>query len=746
MINKQELIIKINNNLSKLKKDKLIEFYNIFINKKGGSALRSLCNHINNPETEKKFKLEKEKIKDDKLKYPQKYSTYASRYKELSKDTYAIYKFLTKIMFQEYTTYQTKNTELKFKFVCFTTYIKPIGLVGNPLVFISDFILNYFKEYSKEQKYSVNIVENSNKIRIVLNGIDFYIIYTKEFNRINIVMTLEPTSENKAKEYFDRFPECYKPSSVSYVPTTTTTTAFGTGFFQGVKIELTDAEISEITNNFSKLYIRLSEEKEEIERLRDKQDIYIILERILEYNRKILNINKPKITNYPDLLEKYKTLEKIFNELFINIINKLLEKINYEIRQEYDKNKNKYFEILNELNIIYDEKIRPIKSKYSIDNTETYNKFNNIDNNNRTYNLLIEHLLTYINELFNQYKNGMNKSEIDKLYAYYRLIKQELLNDDKRSKYNAFSQNYNKYLEESKKPIDIYTRGFEEVDILLLALIIYNYNQYITPTSNKITFDKYINIYQNTLNVEYNSQYTQLKNLFKEKIYEEADVENIGFFDKWFFKPIGTIQLFNPFDEYRKQYKVSKQQYYEQLNLISEYQKNYKILKEMIDNIVQILLKNNTFKQTIARKTDQEPLFTLEYVKQLNKIIIDMIYKDKYSYIRSELYAIKRLTEYVKMPKINKDAVITQPAPQPAFQPAQLVKPTSPPKPPAPAMQPAPAPQPAMQPAPQPAPAMQPAPIFDFNPEKLKAYRLATSMRKGGKKTKKTKKIRKTKK
>jgi len=724
MINKQELIIKINNNLSKLKKDKLIEFYNIFINKKGGSALRSLCNHINNPEIENKFKSDREKINDSKLKYPPKYSAYTSKYKELSKDIYAIYKFLTNAMFQEYDNYKTKNTELKFKFVCFTTNIKPIEFVGNPLLYISEFIENYFKLYSKQQKFNVKIVENSNKIHITYNNIDFYIIYTKEFNRINIVMTLEPVGENKAKEYFDHFPECYKPSSVSYVPTTTTT-AFGTGLFQGVKIELTDAEISDINKQFSQLFINLTDDKEKIKDLTHKQDIYNILEKILEYNRKILNYNKPRITNYPDLVNMYTTLETLFNELFIKIINTLLDNINYEIRQGYDK--NKYFEILKELNKIYDEKIRPIKSKYNITtNVETYNKLNNINNNNRTYNLLIEYLLTYINELFEDYKRTINKSEIDKLYTYYRLIKQELLNDHNKRKYDEFSQKYTKYLEESKKPIDIYTRGFEDVDILLLALIIYYYNQYITMNSHKITFDKYIYIYQNVLKIEYNTLYTNLKFFFKEKIFEELDVENIGFFDKWFFKPIGTIQMFNPFEEYRKEYKATKEQYIQQLNLINEYQRNYKILNVLIDNIVQILLKNNTFKQNISKITDTEPLFTIEYVKKLNSIIIDMIYKDKYSHIRSELYAIKRLTE--KVPKINKDAVIRQQfQPPPAFQP--LPQQPSPPKQPAP-QQPSP-------PRREPAPSKPPAPIFDFNPEKLKAYRLATSLKRGGKKTKK---------
>ena len=208
-------------------------------------------------------------------------------------------------------------------------------------------------------------------------------------------------------------------------------------------------------------------------------------------------------------------------------------------------------------------------------------------------------------------------------------------------------------------------------------------------------------------------------------------MENIGFFDKWFFKPIGTIQMFNPFEEYRKEYKATKEQYIQQLNLINEYQRNYKILNVLIDNIVQILLKNNTFKQNISKITDTEPLFTIEYVKKLNSIIIDMIYKDKYSHIRSELYAIKRLTE--KVPKINKDAVIRQqfqPLPPPAFQPAQL------PKPPSPA--PAPIPAPTSPPRRAPAPAMQPIPAqqFKFTPSQQDAVRRFMVGR-GGRKTKK---------
>ena len=113
--------------------------------------------------------------------------------------------------------------------------------------------------------------------------------------------------------------------------------------------------------------------------------------------------------------------------------------------------------------------------------------------------------------------------------------------------------------------------------------------------------------------------------------------------------------MFNPFEEYRKQYRVSKEQYVEQFNLINQYKQNYKILKEMIDNIVQRLLRNNTFKQNISKITDTEPLFTKEYINKLNTIIFDMIYKDKYSDIKSELYAIRRSTENIKEPKIKTD-------------------------------------------------------------------------------------------
>jgi hypothetical protein len=544
-------------------------------------------------------------------------------------------------------------------------------------------------------------------------------------------MTLEPTGENKAKEYFDRFPECYKPSSVSYVPTTTT--AFETGLLQAVTFALTDAEQAQIHRIFDDLFNVFNEIDQNISSLTDKQEINNTLLKIFELNRTKLDFYKSRITNYSDLFEKYKKLEKIFNNLFISIITKLLHNINYEFRKGV---KTDYLNLFKELNKIYDENIRPIKIKYNfITNVEMYNKFNKIDNNNNTYNVSIINLLQYINELFDQYKISMRRSEIDNLFAIYKQIKSELLTSETKTKYEEFLQKYNKYLEEIKKPIDIYTRGFDEADILLLALIIHNYNQY---TINKINFDKYLNIYENIFKKEYLENYTDLKNFFKDSIYDEYEIQHVGWFNKWFLNHIGKIQYINPLKEYRDRYNATQTAYTEQLNLIQSYELNYKELKDKINNFVDILRRITNLKKNIDSMTDQEPLFTMEYVKKLNKIITDIIRKDKYSYILTELNEIRRATQSFKGTKINKDAVITQQLqPAPAFQPLAPVQP-------APAFQTLPTPQPS-SPKP-PAPAMQQVPAsqqFRFTPIQQDLARRFIQAARGGKKTKK---IRKTKK
>ena len=713
MINKQELIIKINNNLSKLKKDKLIEFYNIFINKKGGSALRSLCNHINNHETEKKFNSERDKIKYEKLKYPPKYSQYESKYKELSKDIYAIYKFLTNAMFQEYDNYKTKNTELKFKFVCFTTNIKPIEFVGNPLLYISEFIENYFKLYSKQQKFNVKIVENSNKIHITYNNIDFYIIYTKEFNRINIVMTLEPVGENKAKEYFDHFPECYKPSSVSYVPTTTTT-AFGTGLIQGVTFTLTDAQQEQIDKIFDSLNIEFSGiQKLTIESM-DKNELNRILQILFELNKTKLEIHKIKISNYENLLNKYNELERIYNEMSYKIIVKILNLINKEINQITSDDKIKYDDLLKELNKLYDEKIKPIKNKFlSAISSTTYSKFNTIDNNNETYNLLINKILIFIKKLFSQHKISHNKTEIDKLYSDYKKIYQELLNVNNKKLCEEFYRLYNTYNDEIKKPIDIYNKDIEDVDILLVALIIYHYNT--TTTNTRIKLNTYLSFYLNLLKKQLNSSYQEIRTFFNDNIFNQDEITHINWFNRYIYKPLEKINYYIPIGDYKDEYNEGKYKYERLLNLIDQYKKSYIILKSKLDDIVLLLSHNN--KQDISVLKDDEPLYTNDYFKELNKILSNIITKDKYYDIKFKLQGIK---EDIRSFKPNTNIIP---------QPAQLPQQPSPPKQPAP-QQPSP-------PRREPAPSKPPAPIFDFNPEKLKAYRLATSLKRGGKKTKK---------
>lgn len=211
MINKKDLIIKINKILNKFKKDKLIDFYEFFINKKGGS-LRPLCFHLNNSKFDKEIQDMKEKINKAKIYFPEKYRyNQSAELIDFSKDIYLICKILKEKMYNDYDKLEKKNTELKFKFICYTMYLtKDIPFKNEPIIAIKEYIeSNLLKLFINKREFNIRKIEKSNKLRITINNKYFDIIYTKDYNRINIVMYMDEVSEKKSKEYFDEFNECY---------------------------------------------------------------------------------------------------------------------------------------------------------------------------------------------------------------------------------------------------------------------------------------------------------------------------------------------------------------------------------------------------------------------------------------------------------------------------------------------------------------------------------------------------------
>lgn len=210
MIKKQDLILKINKILNKLNKDKLINFYNIFINKKGGS-LRNLCYHLNTTISDKEVRDKRAIITDRKIVIPQRYTlTPRNLLIEFIKDIIIITSILKKNMIDEYDNLKTRNQELKYKFVCYTYYMHDDirKLDTNHFDLISYFMEFYLNKDKK--KHTISKIGNSNRLRIKTdNGITIDVIYTKDYQRINLVMYLEEISEKKRKEYFDQFEECY---------------------------------------------------------------------------------------------------------------------------------------------------------------------------------------------------------------------------------------------------------------------------------------------------------------------------------------------------------------------------------------------------------------------------------------------------------------------------------------------------------------------------------------------------------
>jgi len=214
MINKKELIIKINNILNKFKKKQLINFYDSYINKKGGS-LRPLCNHINNKDFDKEVNEMYTNIKDLKLLYPTKYHVNKTQYNNLSKEIYLISKILYKLLFLKYDEYIKKNIELKYSYICYTRVISPLNeSISRNIDTIKDFFEIYLKKIINRETNSIKIIDKSNKISIKIGQVEFFILYTKEFNRITILMPLQEITEKKIKQYFDEFPECYKSTEI----------------------------------------------------------------------------------------------------------------------------------------------------------------------------------------------------------------------------------------------------------------------------------------------------------------------------------------------------------------------------------------------------------------------------------------------------------------------------------------------------------------------------------------------------
>jgi hypothetical protein len=392
MIKKQDLILKINKILNKLNKDKLINFYNIFINKKGGS-LRNLCYHLNTTISDKEVRDKRAIITDRKIVIPQRYTlTPRNLLIEFIKDIIIITSILKKNMIDEYDNLKTRNQELKYKFVCYTYYMHDDirKLDTNHFDLISYFMEFYLNKDKK--KHTISKIGNSNRLRIKTdNGITIDVIYTKDYQRINLVMYLEEISEKKRKEYFDQFEECYYSPQQQFTTTnqfqfqpytyeqqrpvvktrillddTTLLSRVGQQQpqlkfgFTGLEKEIQDEIkiIEEYLNSFIKQTIDKKKYNSSYEDLKKHFEILVGI------NKKISDKSKHKTFD----IDK---LRKLYDSLYNTFINYLCSKYLYELNLIIDDDKKTkqekllYFESINskidlfqiDENIVEDNKI-----------------------------------------------------------------------------------------------------------------------------------------------------------------------------------------------------------------------------------------------------------------------------------------------------------------------------------------------------------------------------------------------------
>ncbi len=580
IMNKQDLILKINKILNKLNKDKLIKFYDIYINKKGGS-LRPLCYHLNNEKFNKSVEKKKAHMSDDKLYYPTKYEPVKLQLKDLSKDIYLLHSVLIPQMVDKYDDLKEKNADLKYQFVCYTQILEPIiaykGI--HPLDIIKDFIEVYLQKKSPKYKFTIRKLDNSNKIRININSINIDIIYTSDYNRINILMYLEEISEKRRKQIFDEFPECYLPTSTQIYPVITTapapaqTVRFDTQFKQIPTFGQTTTAFNfgniptkPVAGQIS-LFPSSNEEKEintEFEKLEK-------------------NINSAlKSSLYSvEFTELYKQMDILFAQYLE--IEKL--KRNFKTDDEIPENIKK---LINKFTELYNKFV-----EYN------YNKFKNeldkiIEKNRDKQESLKD--LSRLSGLFRDYRN------YDTLF--YDNIK--ILYDD----VYKYKTDYEQYLNDTTK-IKL------TKDYILIALIAYYYNK---KSYLKVEFDRYISLFD-FINNNF-KLYKSYQDL--EKIYNE--LKKI----KYTAAPLITIRLSR---EERLDYDRIKNNYDELCN------KMIKIIERMIQELKKSMYDINIL-DIDANKMDIDTLKST-IKKELDHMYEHQ--SNKYTNLKEAILAIYRL-------------------------------------------------------------------------------------------------------
>jgi hypothetical protein len=460
MIKKQDLILKINKILNKLNKDKLINFYNIFINKKGGS-LRNLCYHLNT-DLDKEVKEKRATLQDAKITIPPRYSLIPRNLLiEFTKDIKIITTILKKNMIEKYDTLKTKNQELKYKFVCYTYYmhddIRKLDI--NHFDLISDFMEFYLNDNKDKKKYTISKIGNSNKLRVKTeNGISIDIIYTKDYQRINLVMYLEEISEKKRKEIFDQFDECYySPQQLQQQFTTTNQYQYR-------------------PYNFGQLRPALKASFQPNDQY-DQYDKYL-LSRVGQQQGQQQATTYAPATTYATTIFRFGGPEKEFEDE----IKKIQDYLKSFTTQTSNKKKYSadYDELKKQFDILLgiDRKISNIsKDKTAVD----------IDKLRKLYDTLYNNFIDY---LFSKYlyqlkliidddiKNKSEKSELfvslnDKLVLFH--IDEDIVENNKiYLQYKKERKNFEKFLTDTK----IYDNYDDKDDIVLISLIVEYYLMY----------------------------------------------------------------------------------------------------------------------------------------------------------------------------------------------------------------------------------------------------------------------------
>ena len=207
MVNKEELIEKIIKILKRYKKPDLDNFLNNSNIIKGGSKTQiSLCHNIAFPKDIKK-------PLEDKLVYPSSLltkgtdSTIKLKFKEFAIQMYILYK----VIYEKINPKKYVNPDFIYKYVCsymdlppeidFEVFKKSLVLSQQSyeLNLIKDFLQELFKI---KEKLTINFIIKEQKIYFTYKQTEYYLFYSKNLNRIHIIMNIKKQSEQRIHDDF----------------------------------------------------------------------------------------------------------------------------------------------------------------------------------------------------------------------------------------------------------------------------------------------------------------------------------------------------------------------------------------------------------------------------------------------------------------------------------------------------------------------------------------------------------------